>query len=171
MTSRAEKLGTALAQAVKGTAAAMKEREKAPVIYRTNLHKAPTVQDFRRDDGWVDAQVQFLIDKKTVDADHTIGRTVLKPGARHENHRLRNCDSFFIVLQGHGMIYTEHGDIPSAEGDVVYAPRGSWHGFSNTSDEDVVLVWGWMGVGSIEDSGYETHPENRKSFDQNNRGD
>jgi hypothetical protein len=25
-----------------------------------------------------------------------------------------------------------------------------------------VLVWGWMGAGSIEDSGYEVHPESNK---------
>ena len=35
-------------------------------------------------------------------------------------------------------------------------------GFNNTSTEDVVLVWGWMGAGSIEDSGYEVHPESNK---------
>jgi hypothetical protein len=41
--------------------------------------------------------------------------------------------------------------------------RGSdAHGFNNTSTEDVVLVWGWMGAGSIEDSGYEVHPESNK---------
>ena len=86
----------------------------------------------------------------------------LKPGARHENHRHHNCDEFFIVLKGHGMIYTDHGDKPSVEGDVVYSPRGCWHGFNNTSNEDVVLVWGWMGAGSIEASGYEVHPESHK---------
>jgi gentisate 1,2-dioxygenase len=48
------------------------------------------------------------------------------------------------------------------EGDVVYSPRGCWHGFNNTSTEDVVLVWGWMGAGLIEDSGYEVHPESSK---------
>ena len=44
---------------------------------------------------------------------------------------------------------------------MVYSPRGCWHGFNNTSSEseDVVLVWGWMGAGSIEDSGYEVPPE------------
>jgi mannose-6-phosphate isomerase-like protein (cupin superfamily) len=87
---------------------------------------------------------------------------VLKPGARHENHRHHHCDEFFIVLKGSGMIYTDHGDTPSVEGDVVYSPRGCWHGFNNTSNEDVVLVWGWMGAGSIEDSGYEVHPESHK---------
>ena len=96
-------------------------------------------------------QVQFLIDKKSAGADHVVGWTVLKPGARHENHRHHNCDEFFIVLKGHGHIYTDEGEKPSGEGDVVYSPRGCWHGFNNTSNEDVVLVWGWMGAGSIED--------------------
>jgi mannose-6-phosphate isomerase-like protein (cupin superfamily) len=100
-------------------------------------------------------QVQFLIDKKTAGADHVVGWTVLKPGARHENHRHHNCDEFFIVLKGQGHIYTEEGQKPSIEGDVIYSPRGCWHGFNNTSDQDVVLVWGWMGAGSIEASGYE----------------
>ena len=80
---------------------------------------------------------------------------MLKPGARHERHRHHNCDEFFIVLKGQGHIYSEHGEEPSVEGDVVYSPRGCWHGFNNTSNEDVVLVWGWMGAGSIEASGYE----------------
>ena len=44
---------------------------------------------------------------------------------------------------------------PSGEGDVVYSPRGCWHGFNNTGDEDVTLVWGWSGAGSLEAAGYE----------------
>ena len=51
------------------------------------------------------------------------------------------------------------GETPSGEGDVVYSPRGCWHGFNNTSNDDVVLVWGWMGAGSIADSGYEVDPK------------
>ena len=107
-------------------------------------------------------QVQFLIDKKSAGADHVVGWTVLKPGARHERHRHHNCDEFFIVLKGHGHIYSDDGEEPSGEGDVVYSPRGCWHGFNNTSNEDVVLVWGWMGAGSIEASGYEVDPERHK---------
>ncbi len=45
---------------------------------------------------------------------------------------------------------------------MIYSPRGCWHGFNNTSNEDVVLVWGWMGAGSIEASGYEVDPESHK---------
>jgi mannose-6-phosphate isomerase-like protein (cupin superfamily) len=179
MTTRAEMIGAALARAVKKTAAAMTESnkgdapekgagrekgaapeqgaapEKGAAMYRTNLRNVPPVGGLKRDDGWVDMQVQFLIDKASAGADHVIGWTVLKPGARHERHLHRNCDEFFIVLKGQGHIYTDHGEVPSVEGDVVYSPRNCPHGFNNTSDHDVVLVWGWMGAGSIEASGYE----------------
>src|SRR5262245_49739613 len=167
MTSKAEMIGAALAKAVKKTLAAAQaatetgrtaEQPKAatgPPMYRTNLRNVPKVESLPREDGWVDMQVQFLIDKRSAGADHVVGWTVLKPGARHERHRHRNCDEFFIVLKGHGHIYSDRGEVPSVEGDVVYSPRTCWHGFNNTSQEDVVLVWGWMGAGSIEASGYE----------------
>ena len=40
-------------------------------------------------------------------------------------------------------------------GDVIYTPRGHWHGFDNTGEEDVLLIWGWSGAGSLEAAGYE----------------
>lgn len=125
-------------------------------MFRTTMDAVPLVEGLKRDDGWIDMQVQFLIDKKSAGTDNVVGWTVLKPGASHEAHLHRNCDEFFIVLEGKGHIITEHGLEPSQKGDVVYSPRGCWHGFNNTSDKDVVLVWGWMGAGSIADSGYET---------------
>ena len=160
------KIGAALAKAVKATVAKMKEASApepepepepapGPAMYRTNLRNAPKVEGLQRKDGWVEMQVQFLIDKASAGADNVVGWTVLKPGARHERHRHHNCDEFFIVLKGKGHIYSDLGEEPSGEGDVVYSPRGCWHGFNNTSSEDVVLVWGWMGAGSIEASGYE----------------
>lgn len=122
--------------------------------YRTNIKNVPFEKGLREDEGWVDMQVQFLVDKKTAGANHVVGWTVLRPGARHERHLHTNCDEFFIVIKGKGHIYTDDGQEPSVEGDVVYSPRGTWHGFNNTSDDDVVLVWGWMGAGSLDDSGY-----------------
>ena len=163
MKTPVEKFGEALGKAVKRTAAQMSAPKEAPKMYRTNLRDVPKVEGLARKDGWVDMLVQFLIDKKSAGADHVVGWTVLKPGARPENHRHHNCDEFFIVIKGHGTIYTDSGEKASGEGDVVYSPRGCWHGFNNTSTEDVVLVWGWMGAGSIEASGYEVHPESHKS--------
>ena len=162
MTSKAEKIGAALAKAIKATTG-ITSAAFGGMMYRTYIRDVPKVEGLKRDDGWIDMQVQFLIDKKSAGADHVVGWTVLRPGASHECHRHRNCDEFFIVLKGQGHIITEHGLEPSGEGDVVYSPRNCWHGFNNTSQEDVVLVWGWMGAGSIADSGYEVPEGGHKS--------
>lgn len=124
--------------------------------FRTNLDEVPLVPGLRKEDGWVEMQVQFLIDQQTAGtSDFLLGWTVLPPGARHDRHRHHDADEFFVVLQGSGMIYTDDGREPAGKGDVVYTPRGHWHGFDNTGDEDVVLVWGWNGAGSLEATGYE----------------
>lgn len=124
--------------------------------YRTNLDSVPLVPGLRTDEGWVDMRVQFLVDKhKAGTDDFLLGWTVLPPGARHDRHRHNEADEFFIVLEGAGMIYTDDGKEPAAKGDVIFTPRGHWHGFDNTGDEDVVLVWGWSGAGALEDTGYE----------------
>jgi len=157
MTNKGQMIGAALAKAVKA-ATGITSASLGAKMFRTNIKNVPKVEGLKRDDGWIDMQVQFLIDKKSAGADNVVGWTVLKPGASHERHLHRNCDEFFIVLKGQGHIITDKGLEPSVEGDVVYSPRGVWHGFNNTSNEEVVLVWGWMGAGSIEASGYENPP-------------
>src|SRR5262249_15929469 len=86
---------------------------KPAKMYGTNMGGVGKGGGLKRKDGWVDMQVQFLIDKASAGADHVIGWTVLKPGARHERHRHHHCDEFFIVLKGHGHIYTDDGEAPS----------------------------------------------------------
>lgn len=128
--------------------------------YRTNLSDVPRVGGLAQEDGWINMQVQFLIDQKSAGSDKLlIGWTVLPPGARHDKHRHPNCDEFFVVIQGNGFIYTDTDREPSKKGDVIFTPRGHWHGFDNTGAEDVVLVWGWSGAGSLEAAGYEIPPE------------
>ncbi|HSJ83763.1 MAG TPA: cupin domain-containing protein [Acidimicrobiia bacterium] len=124
--------------------------------FRINRHEVPVESGLRRDEGWVDMRVQFLVDSLRADSDDLLlGWTVLPPGARHDRHRHPNADEFFVVLSGHGHIYTDAEDQPAAEGDVVFTRRGHWHGFNNTGDEDVTLVWGWSGAGSLDAAGYE----------------
>ncbi|MGA7272853.1 MAG: cupin domain-containing protein [Acidimicrobiia bacterium] len=126
----------------------------------TSLSRIPPVEGLREDEGWVSMQVQFLIDKATAGTDDfLLGWTVLPPGARHDRHLHRNADEFFVVLAGSGRIYVDSGTEPARTGDVIWTPRGRVHGFDNTGDEDVVLVWGWSGCGSLEDSGYEVEGE------------
>jgi quercetin dioxygenase-like cupin family protein len=124
--------------------------------YRTNLRDVPQVGGLSRDDGWIDMQVRFLIDQKTAGSDKfLLGWTVLPPGARHDKHRHPNVDEFFIVIKGSGFIYTDGERQAADKGDVIFTPRGHWHGFDNTGMEDVVLAWGWIGAGSLEAAGYE----------------
>lgn len=124
--------------------------------FRTRLEDVPLVPGLQRDEGWVDMRVQFLVDKHTAGSENfLLGWTVLPPRARHDRHRHHHADEFFIVLHGSGMIYTDELREPAVEGDVIFTPRGHWHGFDNTGHEDVVLVWGWSGAGALEDTGYE----------------
>ena len=124
--------------------------------YRVNRHDVPMEGGLRSDEGWVDMKVQFLVDAVQADSERLLlGWTVLPPGARHDRHRHPNADEFFVVLTGHGLTYTDEDDQPAGEGDVVFTRRGHWHGFNNTGDEDVTLVWGWSGAGSLEAAGYE----------------
>jgi quercetin dioxygenase-like cupin family protein len=124
--------------------------------YRTRVEDVPLERGLREEEGWIDMQVQFLIDARAAGSrDLVVGRTVLPPGARHERHLHPNADEFLVVMSGHGEIYTNAGREPSRAGDVIYTPRGNWHGFDNTSDEEVLLIWGWSGAGSLENAGYE----------------
>ncbi len=127
-----------------------------PLPYRTTIRDVPLEQGLREEEGWVDMQVQFLIDARRAGSEQlVVGRTVLPPGGRHEKHAHLNCDEFLVVLSGHGEIYTDEGREPAEAGDVVFTPRGHWHGFDNTGDEDVLLIWGWSGAGSLDAAGYE----------------
>jgi mannose-6-phosphate isomerase-like protein (cupin superfamily) len=150
VTSKAEKIGAALAKAVKAstgiTAATL-----GATLFRTNIRNVPKREGLPGDAGTID--LRLLIDKASAGADNTLGWSVLKPGARHGARRLRNCDAFFIVLKGHGHLIADTGREPCAEGDVIYCPRGVRHGFDNTSSEDAVVLWGLLGAGSIEAGG------------------
>ena len=123
--------------------------------YRTRIADVPLEQGLREDEGWIDMRVQFLIDAQSAGSEElVVGRTVLPAGARHERHLHPNADEFLVVLRGHGQVYTDAGEEPAGEGDVVFTPRGHWHGFNNTSDGEVLLFWGWSGAGSLEAAGY-----------------
>jgi len=134
--------------------------------YRTRIDEVPLQQGLREEEGWIDMQVQFLIDAGAAGSQQlVVGRTVLRPGARHERHLHPNADEFLVVMSGAGAIYTNTGRAPSCAGDVIFTPRGNWHGFDNTSDEDVLLIWGWSGAGSLDAAGYAI-PAADDSFDE-----
>ena len=81
----------------------------------------------------------------------------LKAGSVREPHSHPNCDEFLFIVLGHGTIYTDEGEEPAGADDVIFTPAGLVHGFNNTSSEDVLLLWGWSGAGSLSAAGYELH--------------
>ncbi|MEE9277107.1 MAG: cupin domain-containing protein [Dehalococcoidia bacterium] len=111
------------------------------------------------EEGWIDMKVQFLINQERAGAEHIVfGRTVFGPGARHEWHRHANAEEFQFLLEGEGVALHDGEEVPVKKSDLWFTPANEWHGFSNTSDKDVVMVWGWAGAGSREAAGYEARP-------------
>jgi quercetin dioxygenase-like cupin family protein len=126
---------------------------------RTRVEDVPLAQGLRPDQGWVDMDVQLLIDEASAGSHRLVfGRSVLRPGAKHDRHRHLECDEFVLVMSGSGLVHTNEGMEPARAGDVIFTPAGDWHGFDNTSDGDVELLWGWAGAGSLAASGYEVAP-------------
>ena len=123
--------------------------------FRTTIDDVPLEENLREDEGWINMHVQYLINSERGGSDGlTVGRTVLPPGARHDRHLHTAADEFLVVMSGHGEIHTNKGREPSKAGDVIFTPRGNYHGFVNTGDEDVLLIWGWSGAGSLAAAGY-----------------
>ncbi len=50
-------------------------------------------------------------------------------------HKHDNADHVFMVIRGHGIMYTDDGSAEIGVGDVVFIPRGDFHWFHNTGDE------------------------------------
>lgn len=125
--------------------------------FRVNWKDVPAEPNLREEEGWVRMRVQFGLGARTGSDQLLLGRTVLPPGARHERHSHPNCDEFLFVVRGHGMIYTDEGEEPAGPDDLIFTPAGRAHGFNNTSEEEVLLLWGWSGAGSLQAAGYELH--------------
>jgi quercetin dioxygenase-like cupin family protein len=77
-------------------------------------------------------------------------------GGVHELHRHPEAAEFFIVLSGEGVQLDEDGaEVPVEVGEAALLPRGGWHGFRNTGQEEVRAVFGFLGATSLDRAGYE----------------
>ena len=86
-----------------------------------------------------------------------VGQSTFVAGAAHLLHRHSHADEFFYVLEGQGIHLVADREVPMQEGNVVFTPRLEWHGFRNTADRPVRAIFGFFGVNSLENAGYEVH--------------
>jgi len=62
--------------------------------------------------------------------------TVLAP-VKHE------AEEFAYVVSGSGELRLDDEAVPFRAGDALHIPAGVWHAVANTSDDDVVMVFGF----------------------------
>jgi quercetin dioxygenase-like cupin family protein len=81
---------------------------------------------------------------------------VFPPGAAHEAHRHPNADEFFYVIRGRALLGAEQEEHEAGPGTVEFVPAGKVHWLRNLdSSEPVEVVGGYLGVGSLEEAGYQ----------------
>jgi Uncharacterized conserved protein, contains double-stranded beta-helix domain len=110
--------------------------------------------------GWVEMDVRWLVTKDTVGAKSTVfGVTMFPPGSKHDLHRHPNVEEVEYLVSGHGVAYVGDDAVELGPGEAVFVPRNEYHGFENTSDDEVVMAWCYAGAGSLADAGFITRAE------------
>ena len=109
------------------------------------------------EDGWIDMEVRWLVTAETVGSEQTVvGRTVLRPGSKHDIHRHPHAEEWEYVVSGSAIKHVGDDSVRLETGDVVFVPANVFHGLENASDtEPVVTIWGYSGAATLEAAGYE----------------
>jgi quercetin dioxygenase-like cupin family protein len=108
--------------------------------------------------GFLGMHARWLADEAICDTDSiVVGNSRFAPhGGVHELHRHPEGAEFFVVLSGEGVQLDQDGtEVPVEVGEMALLPRGAWHGFRNTGDEEVHAIFGFLGATSLDAAGYE----------------
>src|SRR5262249_60708933 len=130
---------------------------------KRSVDATPRDAALRPEDGWVDMDVRWLLTRDSVGAEHSVfGITIFPPGSKHDIHRHPNAEEFEYLVSGHGIARVGDADVELGPGEVVFGPKDDYHGFENTGDESVFMVWGYAGAASLDEAGYiryvDDHP-------------
>ena len=85
--------------------------------------------------------------------------TEIPPGRVHLLHRHPNAEQIMYVVDGSCLALSEGEPVRLREGDAVFIPQGEWHGVRNDTDEPAVTLVIYAGAGTLEEAGYEEHPQ------------
>ena len=65
----------------------------------------------------------------------------MTPGRKMRVHKHLDNDELIFIHKGEGTMTLDEDSIPVKTGDVVFVPRGVWHGLDNTGSEDLRMVF------------------------------
>jgi quercetin dioxygenase-like cupin family protein len=106
--------------------------------------------------GWEGLHVWWLVDRSQTGAESIVFNvTEFPPGKVHGLHRHPNCEEALYLLSGAGLHLSEGEPVRQSAGEVVFIPRGEWHGFANDTDQPTTVIAVFGGVGSYAEAGYE----------------
>ena len=121
---------------------------------KKSFDATPSDAALRAEDGWVDMDVRWLLTRESVGAEHSVfGITVFPPGSKHDIHRHPNAEEFEYLVSGRGIARVGDADVELGPGEVVFVPKNDYHGFENTGDEPVFMIWGYAGAASLDEAG------------------
>ena len=112
-------------------------------------------KEVRADQGWISMDIRFPLPIEVARAGGVaLFRAVFKPGAEHRAHQHPNADEFFYVIRGRAAIGSGDEVHEVGAGTVELVPRGTTHWLRNLDSDEVEVLGGYLGVGSLEEAGY-----------------
>ena len=72
------------------------------------------------------------------------------PGRKMRIHKHLNNDELIFIHKGEGTLTLAEQLIEVRTGDVVFVPRGTWHGLDNTGKENLVMAFQYSPAGFEE---------------------
>lgn len=69
------------------------------------------------------------------------------PGRKMRVHKHLNNDELIFIHGGEGTLTLDEESIEVKTGDVVFVPRGTWHGLDNTGNETLQMVFQYSPAG------------------------
>jgi mannose-6-phosphate isomerase-like protein (cupin superfamily) len=69
------------------------------------------------------------------------------PGRKMRIHKHLNNDELIFIHKGEGMLTLDEQSVQVKTGDVVFVPRGTWHGLDNTGKENLLMVFQYSPAG------------------------
>ena len=112
------------------------------------------------DRGFYDLRVFWLFTSETVGAKSMVFAVARwEPGGEHVLHWHPHGNEWFFVADGGGAHLIEEGEIGLDPGEAVYISAEEPHGFRSKLGTNTTSVYGYFGVGSLDQAGYEVPEE------------